>query len=100
MSQDHLSVRPDINSGSTVSGIKKLVRSPEPRCCSFCKGEFIPNFKKGPKPKFCSRQCKATFNTVTKVCENCGEPFQYVIDSIVDEAKRPRRYCTLTCKMK
>jgi hypothetical protein len=69
----------------------------------FCGQGFIPKpvnpSSNGPKEKYCTPKCKIDALNITKQCENCMKSFSYLMTSQANEIKRPRRYCSVRCKM-
>jgi 5-methylcytosine-specific restriction endonuclease McrA len=63
--------------------------------CTFCKCDFTPKNLRGPKPKYCSRQCADRFYKFVPPrevkCEFCGK---------VEMVKGSRRFCSADCRLR
>lgn len=61
------------------------MRKHRTRICQHCAKTFLPSCKRGPLPKYCSKQCRwaagiviATNRALPQVCKQCGKMFQKV----------------------
>jgi hypothetical protein len=84
---------------SRAGAMSGRTASEKERCCAYCQRRFVPAAcgKAGAAQKHCSRQCAkaAVKRLVQKICECCGQRFQFRSSGRRNNDKR--RFCANPC---
>jgi hypothetical protein len=85
---------------SSLIGKRGRLRQAKP--CSYCKNLFRPTSRCSAKtwPKYCSAECRIKDKTLTATCESCKNQFSFRTPGPVTLSKKPRRFCSVSCKMR